>query len=591
MSELRKYGEGVRRQASVRVYRRKPNDPVHRPLQVFTFDSTVPQYMGAVATIQVPYEPLAPGPEGALFFIEPSTETRMSSVVDLDSPRALIGAGLSPAVSDHHFHQQMVYAVCSKIYSRFQKALGRLICWGFDGNDQNRGKLCLRPHAAEPCRNAVYEKDRGRLSFGFYPGPDEGIGRNAPKGQVYTCLSHDIIAHEFTHALLDGLRARFTVPTGPDVMGFHEGFADLVAVFQHFTYRETLEAELRRSEGELNKSKFLTAIARNFGLTTNRNGPLRCAIGEEGLRYRPDMEPHAMGSVFVAAVFEAFLKVYERKTSPYLRLAYRPPSGYLLAELVSLLADKAASLAEEFLTMCIRAIDYCPPVDLSLGEFLRAVVTADRDLVPDDKWGYRDALIDAFADRGIYPPGVQQLSEDCLSWQPPSRFLPRIPGLHFADLRFAGDPALPASEDELVRQAEALWDFAVRPYVCEEFGLLPIGSDGVDPPVVESIRTSRRVGPDGQVLFDVVAEITQRRQIVDPETGKQGKFFGGCTVILGPEGEIRYLISKNINDQQRLEHQLKFQRTSGFWVVDGDRYKMSGYSHQLVHEHASRERH
>src|SRR6266516_644746 len=152
------------------------------------------------------------------------------------------------------------------------------------------------------------------------------------------------------------------------------------------------------------------------------------------------MEPHDMGSVLLSAVFAAFLDVYQRKTEPFVRLAYRPPSQYMVAELVSFLASKAHDLAEQFLRLCIRAIDYCPPVDLHLGEYLRALVTADRELVHDDPWRYRDSLIAAFAERAIYPEGVGQLSEDALCWRPPSRFLGPIIALHFSNLRFAGDP-------------------------------------------------------------------------------------------------------------------------------------------------------
>ena len=52
------------------------------------------------------------------------------------------------------------------------------------------------------------------------------------KGErVFTCLSHDVIAHELTHALLDGMRSHFTIPTQVDVLAFHEAFADLVSGF------------------------------------------------------------------------------------------------------------------------------------------------------------------------------------------------------------------------------------------------------------------------------------------------------------------------------------------------------------------------
>ena len=135
---------------------------------------------------------------------------------------------------------------------------------------------------------------------------------------------------------------------------------------------------------------------------------------------------------------------------------------------------------------------------------------------------------------------------------------------------------------ESVRQAEALWEFASRPHVADEFGLAPPDSR-TDPCCVESIRTSRRVGPDGQVLFDLVAEITQRRRVDDGATGVASKFFGGCTVILGPEGEIRYIISKNVNNKDRLARQLDYQRSqSQYWSAADGQYALRGYSHQLA---------
>jgi hypothetical protein len=470
----------------------------------------------------------------------------------------------------------MVYAVCSKVYAQFQRALGRLVAWGFDAPGDS-AKLWIRPHVREEGANASYDKRSGQLRFGYYEAPPEGIGRNAPKACVFTCLSHDIIAHEFTHALLDGLRSHFTIPTSAGVLGFHEGFADLVAVFQHFTYPQVLEREIRRRAGGIDQSTLLGGIAENFGLTTNRRGPLRCAIGGKDLRYHENLEAHDMGSVLLTALFEAFVNVYRRRTEPFIRLAYTPPSGYLAAELVSFLAAKASETAGRFLEMCIRAIDYCPPVDIQLGEFLRALITADRDLVAEDPWGYRDALIDAFAAHGIYPPGVGQLSEDSLVWRPPERSVPPIEALHFANLRFQGDPSLPADPSELTRQASVLWDVVNEPYNRPVFGLE--GPDSADPPVIESIRTSRRVGPDGELLFDLVAEVTQRRIV---GVGNQtAKFFGGSTVILGPRGEIRYVIAKRVGDGDRLERQLEFQRESGYW----ENYRMKGYAHQLAHRH------
>lgn len=387
-----------------------------------------------------------------------------------------------------------------------------------------------------------------------------------------------------THALLDGLRAHFEVPTSTDVLAFHEGFADLVAVFQHFAHRDVLEAQIRRSGGDLRHADLLSNIAMQFGLTT-QGRTLRCAISEGLVRYRADMEAHDMGSVLLSAVFAAFVDVYLRKTERYVRLADRHGSGFMTSELVGILAAEAAGLAQQFLRLCIRAVDYCPPVDLHLGEYLRALVTADRELVPDDPWGYRDSLIAAFADRAIYPEGVDQLSEDSLRWRPPSRYIEPVRALHFGNLRFAGDPSLPASRTELIREAESLWEFINRPQLADEFGLSMPGVDGAEPCVIQSIRTARRVGPDGQVLFDLVAEVTQQRRVMDPaRPGIEASFFGGSTLIIGPEGEIRYIVSKNIHNEARLARQLAYQRESGYWKEADGRYAMRGYAHALVHQ-------
>ena len=60
----------------------------------------------------------------------------------------------------------------------------------------------------------------------------------------------DIVAHETTHALLDGLHGRFIEPSNPDALAFHEAFADLVALFQHFTFPDVLRHQIARTRGE-----------------------------------------------------------------------------------------------------------------------------------------------------------------------------------------------------------------------------------------------------------------------------------------------------------------------------------------------------
>jgi hypothetical protein len=385
-----------------------------------------------------------------------------------------------------------------------------------------------------------------------------------------------------THALLDGMRKYFLrLPTNPDVSAFHEGFADIVAIFLHFSYGEVVRAAIERSAGLTVMDGLLLSVAQQFGQTmtrTNQSGPLRSAIDETGFggvnpgskpkKYvDAGQEPHALGSVLVSAIFEAFAVVFQRKTRAYRRLAGPASEGAIRPELAGILAGEASKLANQFLSICIRAIDYCPPFDLQLGEYLRALITADYDLIPDDPVGYREAFIDAFARRGIFPEDILNLSEDALLWRPPTIDLPPIEALNFNGLRFAGDPGRAASAQELRRQAEAIGAYVMRPGIAQQFGCaMPddpgLDGDRVDPAVVCSVRSLRRIGPHKEIKFELVAEIVQRRWTTGP-AGQSCEFHGGSTLIIGPEGKIRYLIIKSITSAQRIAKQAQYLDSAG----------------------------
>jgi hypothetical protein len=516
----------------------------------------------------------------------------------------------------------MVYAVCSVVYTAFRTALGRHIAWGFKKPADGRVQLLIKPRAFQS-NNSYYDREKGELCFGYY----KSTTKDQFPGHVYACLSHDTVAHEVTHALLDGLREHFSLPTSPDVPAFHEGFADLVAVFQHFSYQQVVRAAIRKSKGNLTRADLLTDIARQLGQTGREyKSALRSAIkngtemqeqrkkaeteGEAGeykqseLRYYDEkLEEHELGSVLVLAVFEAFITVFQRKTERLVRIATggsgRLPEGDLPYDLQIALAEKASKLASQFLTMCIRAVDYCPPVDVGFGEYLRAVITADKDLVPDDPWAYREAWVDAFRRYRIYPKSVPDLSEDALLWRGPREQNPpyevtEVAGLTFADLQFDGDPGRPASVKELRRQACVLGQFVTRPEYMKGFGLAVKGDpllegDDVELPVVQSVRSSRRIGPNGQVVFDMVAEVTQRRLARVKGSDAVCSFYGGSTIIIDPMGVIRYVMRKGVMNQQRLDEQIRFLDSP-----QGEKHKSSFYGMQeasrnffmmLHHEH------
>jgi hypothetical protein len=229
--------------------------------------------------------------------------------------------------------------------------------------------------------------------------------------------------------------------------------------------------------------------------------------------------------------------------------------------------------------MCIRAIDYCPPADMDLGEYLRAIITADGDLERTDKWGFRDALMRSFRRREIFPQHVRFMTEDAVRWQPIDGAL-RIPDLAFRRLKFDGDPGQPADVTELMRQAHALGKYVTDPRHAGAFHLIPPGAPlpkGVtqaSPPSVQSVRVARRAAPDGRVVFDLIAEVTQSCTV-----SRDGTFFdmnGGCTLVIDPQGSIRYAIYKRFDSDTRpaRQHAAITGPLARFWRKSGRHYEL-----------------
>lgn len=569
------------------IYEHQIDDPIYRPLRIFTLDPTTSRLEGATALVNVPYEPLQQGPEGKLFKIEDHTDCHEGrcTPADLEDRKVLLKNGYEPSSSDLRFHRQMVYAVCSTVYATFRAALGRELGLGSSWH-VGHGKLVIRPHAFQG-RNAYYDEARHELHFGYYEAGEEVTGRTLPGSCVYACLSHDIITHELTHVLLHNLRRHFIEPSSLDTLAFHEAFADLVAIFQHFSYKEVVLTAIRKWRGSLEQAELLTNLAQQFG-HTEAGAAVRSAIDvksdtETPAFYDPSLEPHKLGSILVSAVFEAFITVFKRKTARYIRLATQgtgvlPKEGELPAELQNILAEKASRLASQFLSICIRAVDYCPPVDVRFGDYLRALITADYNLVPDDPWAYREALIDAFRRRRLHPREVTSYSEEDLLWRPTQKPLPCIAPLSFAELKFQGDPGRPFSGKELRRQACVLGEFITQRENLREFGLvaedepeIAQAGDQVSLPVIESIRSARRIGPNGQIVFDSVAEIVQKRSVRGGNGQEAFDYYGGCTVILGPNGAVRYVITKSVIGKGRLERRQAFLQSEAgkrYWTRD-----------------------
>jgi hypothetical protein len=589
--------------------------PQTRPLKAYAFDPSLGHFIGNEMTIEVKYEKLLPGPIGrkiAVIDYDGANQV-FYEPVDLEDPALLIRGGLAPSESDPRFHQQMVYAVASETVQHYEVALGRRIRWRSRDN-----RLYLYPHAMISA-NAAYSRSAEGILFGYFRATDRDAGRNLPGQTVFTCLSHDIIVHETTHAILDGMRPFFAERTNPDVAAFHEAFADLAALFRHFSHKEALLDTIQKTGGLLYKyhlrpeagrdqtgdqkeepriqaedsaSNPLVGLAQQFGEARGTGKALRSALGEKTdpkLMNNPDLEPHERGAILVSAVFDAYFTVYLRRTADLFRI-FRAGGGStesieLTSSMANMLAGAASRTAEDFFQICARAIDYCPPVDITFGDYLRAVMTADRDLRPTDVDGTRDAFMQAFRLRGIVPHDAEYFSEAALCWPqvPPGR-LPVIKSkVKTADGRIKEMGLVFGDPNGLSREEKDNNGAVLRTYARQNAALLGFRPDV--PISVPSFHPAFRLAPDGSLRVDMVVNMVQTYNApFDPKKPGLGSFpvRGGATLLIGrpqvvddnyPPAEVRYLIQKRVDQDhggQREERQRRFTLSEGLLEGSGD---------------------
>jgi hypothetical protein len=575
--------------------------PARRPLRVYAFDPSRGRLFGNEMQLDVRYRPLKAGPvdfsrafDRVAVIDHDITQEKYYRPVDLDDPSILISNGLAPSETDPRFHQQMVYAVANDTIEQFELALGRRIHWRRAERELDAAKgwhpddiLCLNlyPHALQQA-NAFYSPAAHGILFGYFRASDNAVGLSVPGQTIFACLSHDVIVHEMTHAILDGLRGCFMEQTNPDVAAFHEAFADLAALFRHFSHREVLLEAIQRTGGRLYTPALkgdhlgdlaaqsgldsgdddpnpLIQLAAQFGEATGSRLGLRSAIGKpKSMKdLQQPMDCHERGSILVAAVFDAFFRVYLTRAARSFRI-YRSAGGSsgeredLTSPLADALCDEATKTANEFFRMCVRAIDYLAPVDVTFGDFLRAVLTAQADYDPDDKDDVTEAWMQSFRRRAILPADAAFFSIDGLLW-------PEEPG----DLEVSGVATggpLGFGKDETQQTVNALIEFIDLHK--ERLGVAP-GVNYRIPSFHPVYRTDR----NGSVRWDLVVEIVQKSDGTDGLPVR-----GGTTLIISTHGTrgsgdpgvkfLRYAIRKPLHGEEgerRGKRESEFLREQG----------------------------
>jgi hypothetical protein len=435
------------------------------------------------------------------------------------------------------FHAWMTYAVIMKTLARFEFALGRRASWSFGGH-----QILVSPHAFSDA-NAFYSDQAQGLFFGYFPSFD---GRRT----VFTCLSHEIIAHETTHALLDGLRERYMDPSSPQQAGFHEAFADIVALLSVFSAQSVVARLVdagmpdidSMSISRMNLTPATLRASALFGLAPEMGSELSGIHGQAlrrsiALPPNPNylasplyQEAHMCGEVLVAAVLNAFLDVWIQRL-----VAVGSESSVNRARA----SEEGAELADHMLTIFIRAIDYCPPTDLQFCDFASGVITADWELNPkDDKYHIRVALRKWFAEFGIKPSSRGAHGREPGSWEPPPAKIPfKYDRTHFESMK--SDP------DEVFR---FLW-VNRKPFQLNDQALTR----------VLSVRPCVSTGRDGFTLRETVVEFHQQLKVFarelaalnirkpqDMPDATEVTLYGGNAVVFDEYGHVKYNIGNSV---------------------------------------------
>ncbi|HEX7276314.1 MAG TPA: hypothetical protein VF244_02985, partial [Acidimicrobiales bacterium] len=538
---------------------------------------TGPERRILTAPVQLPYEELGPGPTGHRVHVvdyDSSTQTFYAPAELAPADPEAAGPTVPKDASilgDPGFHAQNVYGLVMRTLARFEFALGRRVSWGFEAH-----QLKVVPHAFEAA-NAFYSPDSESLLLGYFRRDDE---------LVFTCLSHDVVVHETTHALLDGLRGRFMAPSSPDQAAFHEGYADIVALLSVFSMEEVL-AELvdlaagkgakADPEGLIHRSKVEPKRLREsvlFGLAEEMDPGMagaRVNALRRSVLIDPDprildlleySEPHRRGEVLVAAVMRAFLDVWTRRLTALGRIQ----GNYLHRQRV---AEEGAGVADQLLTMAIRAIDYTPPIHLTFGDFLSAILTADTEVRDvDTRYHLRDALREWFAAYGITPSSTAPGG----LWTRSDLQLTRE-GVRFSSLQ--------TDRTEMFR---LLW--------ANQRSLQ------LDPRAytrVTSVRPSLRIGPeDGMPVHETVAECIQYVEVLASELPAYGLekpdgmdddcevvLQGGSTLILDEYGMLKYEIHNRLPNPERKDSLAAAQRRLDYLWEQGYFNRGSSFAARL----------
>jgi hypothetical protein len=368
------------------------------PFTTYMQDPAVAKKNPALAfneKLEVAWEPgLADGPTSARFAVvdynADTDELTPPSEWDEKLQKFVIGDQVveQSTAALPQFLQVSVWATLQRALAFFEEgpALGRHIPWAFEGN-----RLIVVPRAGYG-ENAFYDRATKSLQF-YYFGSDPDV--------VYTCLSTDIVNHEFGHAVLDGIRPLYNESSLVQTGAFHEFMGDLTAILLTLRNNELRKYVANQVKGDITKADTISSIAEEFGESVEGRPYLRTGNHELKMSdVQGETGVHRVSTVLTGAMFE----ILKELAANYLRQPEELPAGDEASSQERKPTTPAQAFwraAERMQRTAIQPLDLLPPVDVTFRDYALAVCRSQQLADPIDPEGYYGMLIQVFRKREI----------------------------------------------------------------------------------------------------------------------------------------------------------------------------------------------
>jgi hypothetical protein len=275
--------------------------------------------------------------------------------------------------------QISIWALLQRALDTFQhsNSCGRMLPWGFKGS-----RLILVPHAGYD-QNAYYDRESKSLQFYYYSNRE-----GSPL--EYTCRSIHIVAHEFGHAVLDGIRPRLYESVAIESNAFHEFFGDLTALLVCLQDRKIRQKTAIQTKGDFESASDFQNLAVRLGKALSRRPYLRSFKNKSTMRkLAGTTSHHDLSEVLSGAVFDILEKIGRKLNAKPAKDRKTPKVIFWDA------TNKIRGLT-------LQSLDLLPPVDIRFRDYAFAICSWYKFTNPIDSNNLLDVLALSFKSRGIF---------------------------------------------------------------------------------------------------------------------------------------------------------------------------------------------